>query len=158
MPHCNAAGLNIIKSDEGDLLTSYQDDNGIWTIGYGHTSGVGPNQTCTQAQADAWLAQDVQQAETAVADLVQIQLTPNQFSALVSWQYNTGGLARTPGLILINQRQFQAAWDDHLCLWLQPDPVGLALRRAQEKALFFTPTDPADAAGADPTGGAEEIP
>ncbi len=139
MPVINAAGLALVKQFEGCVLTAYQDDNGIWTIGYGSTTDVTPGMTITQAQADERLQADLTVAETSVADLVEIVLTPNEFSALVSWEFNTGGLASTPGLALINERQFEAAWDDHLCLWLEPDPVGLARRRAAEKALFFTP-------------------
>ena len=36
----NEAGLNLIKYFEGLRLTSYQDEAGIWTIGYGHTGNV----------------------------------------------------------------------------------------------------------------------
>lgn len=143
MATINAAGLALIKEFEGCALTAYQDSGGVWTIGYGHTGvGVTPGLTITQAQADAYLLADLQQAETAVSDLIEIALTPNEFSALVSWEFNTGGLATTAGLALINERQFEKAWDDHFCLWLQPDPVGLARRRAAEKALFFTPQEP----------------
>lgn len=138
MATINAAGLALIEEFEGCSLTSYQDDSGVWTIGYGHTLGVGPNQTITQAEADAFLAQDVKQAEAVVSDVVEIALTPNEFSALVSFEYNTGGLPYSAGLALINQRQFEKAWDQHFMLWVQPDPVGLGRRRAAERALFFS--------------------
>lgn len=52
-----------IKSDEGCRLISYQDGGGVWTIGYGHTAGADPGNTCTQAQADIWLIQDAGTAE-----------------------------------------------------------------------------------------------
>lgn len=41
-------GLSLIKRFEGCRLTAYQDSIGIWTIGYGHTSGVAKGQTITQ--------------------------------------------------------------------------------------------------------------
>ena len=98
--------------------------------------------TITQDTANDLLARDLQSAETQVADLVEIVLTPNQFAALVSFEYNTGALASTPGLMLINGRQFQAAWDDHLCLFVHDangnELPGLVRRRAAEKALFFS--------------------
>ena len=98
--------------------------------------------TITQDTANDLLARDLQSAETQVADLVEIALTPNQFAALVSFEYNTGALAATPGLMLINGRQFQAAWDDHLCLFVHDangnELPGLVRRRAAEKALFFS--------------------
>ena len=173
MPTMNAAGIALTKEFEQCFLFTYDDGAGVYppvpfqpkngppigtlTIGWGHTSFPLPA-TCTQEQADTWLLDDLQSAETEVSELVQIALTPNEFSALVDWEFNTGGLAGSPGLELINRKQFEEAWDQHFCLWLEPDPVGLARRRAAEKALFFTPTDPADAAGPNPTGGAEEIP
>ena len=51
--------LAALKVDEGCRLIAYQDTVGVWTIGYGHTAGVHPGQTITQAQADAWLTEDV---------------------------------------------------------------------------------------------------
>ena len=48
-------GLSLIKRFEGCRLTAYQDSIGIWTIGYGHTSGVAKGQTITQIQADRYL-------------------------------------------------------------------------------------------------------
>jgi lysozyme len=78
-----------------------------------------------------------------VQSLVEIVLTPNQFSALVSWEYNTGALASTPALQLINTHQFKSAWDDHLCLWNKGGNgivlAGLVTRREAERKLFFTP-------------------
>lgn len=52
-----------IKADEGLRLEAYQDGGGVWTIGFGHTSGVKIGQTCTRTQADVWLLQDVGTAE-----------------------------------------------------------------------------------------------
>ncbi len=51
-----------LKRDEGCRLEAYQDGVGVWTIGYGHTKGVSPGDTCSQAQADLWLDQDLWQA------------------------------------------------------------------------------------------------
>lgn len=50
------AGRNFIKRFEGYRDISYRDVAGIWTIGYGHTKGVLPDQEITEAQADAFLA------------------------------------------------------------------------------------------------------
>jgi GH24 family phage-related lysozyme (muramidase) len=51
---------------EGCRLAAYQDVGSVWTIGYGRTRGVHSGMTCTQAQAEAWLQQDVREAESAV--------------------------------------------------------------------------------------------
>jgi lysozyme len=146
MPILNAAGLALIKQFEGLSLTSYADPGTgaePYTIGYGHTGpDVHPNMTISEQEAQALLQSDVLAASQEVAALIEVELTPNEFAALVSWQYNTGALAETGGLALLNARQFEAAWDDHLCLYTRGGNgtvlPGLVRRRAAERALFFT--------------------
>lgn len=143
MPHDNAAGIALIKQFEGCDLTAYQDGGGIWTIGWGHATDVHEGDKISQAEADALLQQDVESAALIVANSVEVVLTPNEFAALVSFEYNTGALTTSPGLALINRKQFQPAWDDHFCLYIHDangnvEP-GLITRRAAERALFFTP-------------------
>lgn len=144
MPHINAAGLALIESFEGCELKAYQDTGGVWTIGFGHTEGVHAGQVITQTQADTFLEEDVQSAETEVARLVEIVLTPDEFSSLVSFEYNTGALAESAGLALLNARLFAPAWDDHFCLYIHDangnSLEGLIRRRAAERALFFSAT------------------
>lgn len=132
----NQAGLQLIESFEGLRLTSYQDSVGVWTIGYGHTLGVGPGQTITQPQAQAFLQQDLQIAEAGVNRL-GLNLTDNQFAALVSFTFNLGagnlnklmsqGLAAAPDRMLLF---------DHAGGKVLP---GLTRRRQAERALFLTP-------------------
>lgn len=147
MPQINQAGLSLIESFEGLSLTSYPDPGTggePYTIGYGHAGPeVKLGQTITEQEAQALLQGDVEAAEQETQALIEIALTPNQFAALVSWQFNTGALAETAGLELLNAKQFEEAWDGHLCLYThggngQVMP-GLVRRRAAEKALFFTP-------------------
>ena len=142
MPQINQAGLNLIEEFEGDELRAYADSGGVETIGYGHTGDVTPGETITQAQAVAYLQGDVASASAQVAKLVEIVLTPNEFSALVSFEYNTGALGISPGLALINAKLFESAWDDHFCLYTHDANgntlEGLIRRRAAERALFFT--------------------
>ena len=52
-----------IRSDEACRLIAYQDGGGVWTLGYGHTAGVKPGDTCTMDQAKTWLYYDVGVAE-----------------------------------------------------------------------------------------------
>jgi lysozyme len=142
MPTLNQAGLDLIEQFEGDELHAYADMGGVETIGYGHTGGVTVGETITQAQAVQYLKGDVDSALKAVDACIAINLTDNEFAALVSFEYNTGSLAGSPGLALINAKQFEPAWDDHFCLWVHDaagnvDP-GLVRRRTAEKALFFT--------------------
>ena len=87
-------GLHLTENFEGCSLTAYPDPGtggDPWTAGYGHTGDdVCEGTTCTQEQAEQWLMQDVQHAAKAVNDLVQIDLTQEEFDALVDFTFNLG--------------------------------------------------------------------
>jgi GH24 family phage-related lysozyme (muramidase) len=144
MPHINDAGLALIESFEGDELRAYPDPGtggAPWTIGYGHTANVQPGESITEAQAIAFLRSDVAIAEDSVAELVEVTLTPNQFSALVSFEYNTGALAGSSLLGCLNAGDFEGA-ANQFDRWVYAGGIvlpGLVRRRAAEKALFLTP-------------------
>ena len=55
--------IDQIKRQEGLRLTAYQDTLGNLTVGYGHTPAF-PGQTITEAEADSWLMQDLNSAQT----------------------------------------------------------------------------------------------
>lgn len=86
----NGEGLSLIKTIEGLKLEAYADTGRVPTLGYGHTKGVSFGDTCTRAQADAWLLEDIAEAEKVVNDNVRYELNDNQFSALVSFAFNIG--------------------------------------------------------------------
>lgn len=84
-------GLELIKRFEGCRLKAYQDSVGVWTIGYGHTSGVCKGQVITQIQADAYLKSDCSNTEKHVNSYNNIyRWNQNQFDALVSFTFNCG--------------------------------------------------------------------
>lgn len=156
----NAAGLEIVKRNEGLELQSYQDTGGVWTIGRGHTPAT-PGQKITLAQADALLAADIGWAEDAVNGATHdVATTGNQFSAMVSLTFNIGsaGFRRSSVLRLHREGDTQGA-ADAFRLWNQDNGValaGLTRRRAEERALYLTadttapgpPAPTADVAGA----------
>ena len=88
------AGLALIKQFEGCRLIAYQCSAGVWTIGYGHTAGVYKGMKITQAQADAFLKQDIAKFEKYINNPSYVpftaQLNQNQFDALVSFAFNLG--------------------------------------------------------------------
>lgn len=88
------AGLALIKQYEGCRLAAYRCAAGVWTIGYGHTAGVHSGMTITQAQADAYLRQDIAKFEGYVNNPAYVPITANlnqnQFDALVSFAFNLG--------------------------------------------------------------------
>lgn len=86
-------GQAIIKHYESVRLRAYPDPAtgaAPWTIGYGHTRNVRPGDTCSQAQADAWLVQDLMSVEIALNDLITWPITQGQFDALASLAFNIG--------------------------------------------------------------------
>ncbi|HEY9700177.1 MAG TPA: lysozyme [Trichocoleus sp.] len=137
----NAKGLRLLKSFEGLRLNAYLDAVGVWTIGYGTTSGVYPGMQITEAQAEEFLRRDLRRFEATVIDLVSVSLNDDQFSALVSFTYNVGEGAFEDSTLrrLLNQRDYQGAADQFL-RWNLGDGVelpGLTRRRRAERALFL---------------------
>ncbi|WP_199153367.1 lysozyme [Chromobacterium sp. ASV23] len=140
----NTAGINLIKQSEGLRLSAYQDQVGVWTIGYGHTGpDVTAGLTIEADQAERLLQGDLARVEQGVSALVTVPLNANQFSALVSFSYNLGlrNLQSSTLLRLLNQGDYAGAagqfprWD---CAGGQ-EVQGLLRRRQAEQALFQTP-------------------
>ncbi len=140
------AGLALIKQYEGCRLAAYRCAAGVWTIGYGHTAGVHSGMTITQAQADAYLQQDVAKFERYVNNPAYVpiteQLNQNQFDALVSFAFNLGAgnlrklcKGRTAAQIAQAMTQYCKANGKVL--------AGLRRRRAAEQALFNKPVSAA---------------
>lgn len=131
-------GIALIKKFEGCRLKSYQDSVGVWTIGYGHTSGVKSGQVITQAQADAYLKSDCASAEKAVnAYNSTYKWNQNQFDALVSFTFNCGsGNLKT---LLNSGKRTIAEISAKITAYNKAGGAvlqGLVNRRAAEKELF----------------------
>jgi lysozyme len=84
------AGIDLIKEFEGCRLVAYLDSVDVPTIGYGHTRGVKIGDVCTAEQADAWLLEDLKDAEACVNGAVTVPLTQPEFDACVSLVFNIG--------------------------------------------------------------------
>lgn len=142
MREINAAGLALLKRFEACKLTSYKDEGGIWTIGYGHT---GPEVTqgmmFTPEQAEMQLKKDLQEFYHLDHYLSE-QVNDNQWSALICLAYNIGlgGLKRSTLIRCINDGDIKGIKQN----WLSWDHVegvvsnGLLNRRKAELALFNT--------------------
>lgn len=140
------AGLDLIKQYEGCRLAAYRCAAGVWTIGYGHTAGVHSGMTITQAQADAYLQQDIAKFEGYVNNPAYVpiteQLNQNQFDALASFAFNLGAgnlrklcKGRTAAQIARTMPNYNKAAGKVL--------AGLRRRRAAEQALFNKPVSAA---------------
>lgn len=87
----------------GGRFIAYLDSAGVWTIGWGHTGlqhkdgTVHKGRVITQAEADELFAYDMHQFESRVAALVKVPLNDDEHAALVSFDFNTGGLTLGDG-------------------------------------------------------------
>lgn len=140
---CNQAGRALIESFEHFEPVAYHDQNGILTIGYGHIAGVYAGQTCTQAEADAWMESDLAWAEACVNDMVTVTLIENQYSALCCFVFNIGSghFKGSSALHLLNTGDL-ADVPAHMQLWNEAGGAvsnGLVRRRQAEVDLWNTP-------------------
>jgi lysozyme len=137
------AGIDIIKESEGCSLTAYQDQRGIWTIGYGSTHGVVQGMTVTADEAQARLLADLQDTCDLVQKIVPSCLNDNQYSATVSFTFNVGSGNLQQSTFLRCMKAFQ--WADaaeEILRWNKINGIesdGLARRREREKSLFLAP-------------------
>lgn len=144
MNRLTPAGLELIRSSESLRLEAYQDDGGVWTIGYGHTANVQPGQVISKEEAERFLTEDLVEAEHAVTQLVRVPINDNQFSALVSFVYNVGAqqFQESTLLRLLNEgKPVEAA--EQLSRWVHAGSAilpGLVARRQAELALFLQPS------------------
>lgn len=131
-------GLNLIKRFEGCQLNAYYDSVGVPTIGYGHTKNVRMGTTITQAQADAFLKEDIVSAEKAVSKY-SYPYTQDMFDALTSFTFNCGAnnLAKLTNNGTRTLEQISARIPVY-CKAGGKELRGLVNRRAAEKALFDT--------------------
>lgn len=147
----SANGRQFIESLETFQRHAYKptpDD--VWTCGFGHTSGVAESTTCTPADVDHWLAQDIQSAVDIVNGFLssrpQVYLSQSYFDALVSLVFNCGPGPLRPdfeigkALSLATGPDYYRAWRG-FTLWINQagKPLrGLAIRRAKEMTLALS--------------------
>ena len=138
----NQEGLNLIKKFEGLSLRAYKDVVGVTTIGYGHTGpGLKMGSIITSDQAEDLLLDDLEYFCKVVNDCVKVQITNNQFAALVSFTFNLGGRALLTSTLLkkLNAGDIKGASSEFL-RWNKAGGkvmAGLTGRRSAERDLFL---------------------
>lgn len=143
MKRTSAKGIQEIKESEGLKLVGYPDPatgGKPYTAGYGHTgSDVSLGVKYTQAQADAWLAQDLAKFEAGVNKLAPVT-TQGQFDALVSFAYNLGiGNLQSSTLLKKHNAGDYAGTALEFSRWNKAAGKvmsGLTARRAREAELY----------------------
>jgi lysozyme len=135
-------GLALTEQFEGLSLSAYQDQVGVWTIGYGHTGAdVYSGLTITLAQAQALLLSDVAASAAFVNLAVTVPLVQNEFDALVDFVFNLGRGAFAGSTLLqdINAGNFaDAAGQFDLWDHAGGQVVAGLLRRRQAETTLFT--------------------
>ena len=138
-------GLHLTESFEGVKLTAYPDPGtggAPLTIGYGHTGPeVHQGMTITQEQAEEYLAQDVKKAVSDVNAKLTVEVTQDEFDALVDFAFNCGcgNLNNSTLLKKVNASDFQGAshefekWD----MAAGKHIAGLLRRRQAEELEFL---------------------
>ena len=135
-------GLALIRQSEGFSAETYICPAGKTTIGYGHV--VRPNERfpdgIDKEEAENILQQDVTETEQAVSRLATVELSQNQFDALVAFAYNigVGAFEKSTLLRLLNDGDMAAAAGE-FGRWVYAGDKkldGLVRRRSLETALF----------------------
>lgn len=92
--------IDKIKEFEGLRLSPYRCSSGVWTIGYGHTSGVtGRTPAITKEQAEKYLIADLRAYEAFVNKL-NVTSKQCKFDALVDFVFNLGTEALSQSTLL----------------------------------------------------------
>ena len=132
----------LIKQFEGLRLEAYLCPAGIWTIGYGHTSGVSPNSFITIQEADEYLHRDVATIEMQLNKL-NLSLRQCQWDAIVSFVFNVGigNFKASTLLAKIRINPDDNSIIDEFLRWVYANGKvmrGLQKRRLAEMKLYFS--------------------
>ena len=138
-------GISLIKQFEGLKLNAYLCSANVPTIGYGNTyypNGVKVKlgDKISQEQAEELLKDILKKFEAIVNRKLKVKVSQNQFDALVSHTYNTGGSDTL--FRLINN----GADDTEVRTWIETRYItangvklkGLIRRRKAESDLYFS--------------------
>lgn len=138
----NAAGLALVKRNEGLRLEAYRCPAGILTIGYGSTGPhVREGMVITPGEAERFLMLDLRRFETGVDAMTDtVPTNDNQFSAMVCLSFNIGLSAFATSTVLKKHKKGDypgaarafALWNKARGQVLK----GLVKRREEEAALY----------------------
>ena len=143
--HMTDRGLLALVRHEGIVPGPYLDVKQVWTFGIGHTGTAGSPGPAAMprgmpADLDAGIREafrvfrfDLSRYEADVLRAVTVPLAPHEFDALVSFHYNTGGIARAALTRHLNAGDRAAAAQAFMG-WLKPPAI--RSRREPERDLF----------------------
>ncbi|TYO91422.1 lysozyme [Oceanicella actignis] len=143
----SADGMLAIARFEGVVPAPYLDAAGVWTFGIGHTAAAGPPDPATMPrgmpedleagirEAFRVFRNDLARYEADVSRAVTAQLEQHEFDALVSFHFNTGGIARAELTRRLNEGD-KAGAAAAFMNWRRP--ASIIPRREAEVCLFVT--------------------
>lgn len=140
-------GIALIKSFEGLRLESYLCPGKKWTIGYGHTGKVNGMSlkkgiVITRQESYFLLKEDINKFEDAINKYVKVDISQNQFDALVSFAYNVGiANFRLSTLLRKLNKKYYIGASKEFSRWNKAKGKvldGLIRRRESERVLFNT--------------------
>jgi lysozyme len=149
-PEVTTRGVLEIAEHEGIVLGPYFDSVRVLTYGVGHTKAAGgldpaklpkvDTRKWTDGQVRAELVRaltlfddDLDKYEERVRSAVKRRILPHQFDALVSFDFNTGGIFKAKLTAAINAGNLSG---DGFMGWIRPKE--LIKRRKAERDLFRT--------------------
>ena len=142
----NKAGKDLIKRFEGCKLKAYKCPAMLWTIGYGNTfypdgTKVKEGDVITQQKAEEIFDVLLNDFAAKVDALVKLNVTANNFSALVSFTWNVGvsNFRRSTLLRKVNANPKDPSIRAEFMKWTRAnDKVlnGLVRRREAEAKLY----------------------
>ena len=134
------AAVDLVKKYEGFRAHAYLCPAGYATAGFGTRKGIKIGMTITREDAEWLLMRDLREVADGLLPLVTVELTDNQWAALISFGYNLGLGAFQRSMLrdMINRGEF-AAVPNELLRWCHVGRrvlPGLVARREAEGKLW----------------------
>lgn len=135
-------GLAALAVHEGIVPFPYLDSVGVWTVGIGHTASAGKpdpflmekGKELSMTDVALIFRTDIKKFEDRVLKAVKVPLKQHEFDALVSFDFNTGGIHRAKLVETLNNGNREAAGAQFMN-WLRPPEI--EGRRREEMQLFL---------------------
>lgn len=141
-------GLALVKEFEGLHLIAYQDEVGVWTIGYGITNSdksitgttIKKGLKITKEKAEEWLEECLNKlyAPKIMKYDVRYNWNQNEFDALLSFAFNLGSIDQ----LTANGSRSKSVISNKMLAYNKAGGkvyAGLTRRRKAERELFLTP-------------------
>lgn len=138
-------GVAFIAAHEGIVPYPYFDSKRVLTFGIGHTRSAGAPDPATlpkgveqpMSKVIEVFRRDLKRFEDRVNKAVKVPLSQHEFDALVSFDFNTGGVQRARLTTLLNEGKRTEAADAFMG-WSKPKEI--IPRRRAEMNLFRSGT------------------